>query len=76
MNTSFKKALLYLFSAYFVTTIFDALLSMILGYALGFPSYIDGWRKAVAIAHLQSHRTVPAVAVSDCLFFLRLSSFA
>jgi len=41
MNTSFKKAILYLITAYFVTTIFGALLSVVLGYALGLPSYVE-----------------------------------
>lgn len=41
MNPSLKKAILYLITAYFVTTIFGALLSIVLGYALGLPSYIE-----------------------------------
>ena len=41
MNTSLKKAILYLLAAYFVTTIFGALLSIVLGYALGLPSYVE-----------------------------------
>jgi hypothetical protein len=32
---------LYLITAYFVTTIFGALLSIVLGYALGLPSYVE-----------------------------------
>lgn len=41
MNQSLKKAILYLLAAYFVTTMFGALLSIILGYTLGLPSYIE-----------------------------------
>jgi hypothetical protein len=35
------KAILYLLAAYVVTTIFGALLSITLGYALGLPSYLE-----------------------------------
>jgi hypothetical protein len=41
MNPSLKKAILYLLAAYFVTTFFAALLSIVLGYTLGLPSYIE-----------------------------------
>jgi cation transport ATPase len=41
MNQSLKKAIVYLLAAYFVTTMFGALLSIILGYTLGLPSYIE-----------------------------------
>ena len=45
MNSSLKKAILYLLAAYFVTTIFGALLSIVLGYALGLPSYVEAGMK-------------------------------
>lgn len=41
MNSSFTKAVLYLLTAYFVTTVFGAILSIVLGYALGLPSYVE-----------------------------------
>ena len=41
MNPSLKKAILYLLAAYFITTFFGALLSIVLGYALGLPSYLE-----------------------------------
>ena len=41
MITNFRKAILYLFAAYFITIIFGALLSILLGYALGLPSYLE-----------------------------------
>ena len=41
MNPSLKKAIRYLLAAYFITTLFGALLSILLGYALGLPSYLE-----------------------------------
>ena len=41
MNLSLKKATLYLLAAYLVTTFFGAMLSIVLGYALELPSYIE-----------------------------------
>jgi hypothetical protein len=41
MNPSLKRAILYLLAAYFLTTFFGALLSIVLGYALGLPSYVE-----------------------------------
>lgn len=41
MTASFKKTILYLLAAYFITTLFGALLSIVLGYTLGLPSYVE-----------------------------------
>lgn len=41
MTVSFKKTILYLLAAYFITTLFGALLSIVLGYTLGLPSYVE-----------------------------------
>lgn len=41
ITPSSKKAVLYLIAAYFATTFSGALLSIVLGYALGLPSYVE-----------------------------------
>ena len=71
MNTSLKKAILYLLAAYFVTTIAASILSIALGYALGLPSYIEaGVRPSQSPAYKVTEPFQPLL----CLIFY--STFA
>lgn len=72
MSSSFTKAVLYLLTAYFVTTIFGALLSIVLGYALGLPSYIEaGVKPSQSPAYKVTEPFQPVL----CLIFYSLMAY-
>lgn len=72
MNPSLKKAILYLLAAYFAATIAGSILSLILGYVLGLPSYIEaGVKPSQSPAYKVTEPFQPLL----CLIFYSLFAY-
>ena len=70
MNTHFRKTILYLLAAYFITTFSGALLSILLGYALGLPSYMEaGVKPSQSPAYKVTEPFQPLLCLTVYSFF-------